>query len=97
MHYLVDYDGMVNSFLEGKKKVHQTFWPSGLWASLDENMYNFDPAKAKALLAEAELPDGFEVNSMPRILARLQYARSIQSTMAEGGIKVTIAFEQKAC
>ena len=60
MRYLVDYDGMVNSFLEGKQKVHQTFWASGFWASLDENPYNFDPAKAKALLAEAGYPDGFE-------------------------------------
>ena len=55
LHYLVDYDGMANSFLKGQYAVHQTFWPSGFWASLDKNDYKFDPAKAKALLAEGRL------------------------------------------
>lgn len=98
MHYLVDYDGMVNSFLEGRKRVHQTFWPSGLWASLDENAYTFDPAKAKALLAEAGFADGFEVTlDSPNSSPFSNIARSIQSTMAQGGIKVTVVLgEQKS-
>jgi peptide/nickel transport system substrate-binding protein len=91
LHYLVDYDGMVNSFLKGKAKVHQTFWPSGFWAALDENDYTFDPAKAKALLAEAGLPDGLEVTlDTPNTSPFTNMAQSIQSTMAQGGVKVTI-------
>ena len=91
LHYLVDYDGMVNSFLKGSMKVHQTFWPSGFWASLDENMYTFDPAKAKALLAEAGVKDGLEVTlDTPNSAPFSNIAQSIQSTMAEGGVKVTI-------
>ena len=98
MHYLVDYDGMVNSFLKGQDQVHQTFWPTGFWAALNENQYSFDPDKAKKLLAEAGLPDGFEVtldasNSSPYI----NIAQSIQASMAKGGIKVSIIpGEQKA-
>ena len=96
LHYLVDYDGMVNSFLDGKKKVHQTFWPSGLWASLDENAYTFDPAKAKALLAEAGFADGFEVTlDSPNSSPFSNIARSIKSTMAQGGIKVTVVLGEQ--
>jgi peptide/nickel transport system substrate-binding protein len=91
MHYLVDYDGMVNSFLKGKAQVHQTFWPSGFWAALDENQYNFDPAKAKALLAEAGVKDGLEFTlDMPNSTPFTTMAQSIQETMAQGGVKVTL-------
>jgi peptide/nickel transport system substrate-binding protein len=98
LHYLVDYQGMVDTFLKGQAKIHQAFWPSGFWASLTETPYTFDPAKAKALLAEGGYPNGFEVtldasNSPPGS----NIAQSIQATMAQGGIKVSIqSAEQKA-
>ena len=98
LKYLVDYDGMVNSFLKGGFKVHQAFWPSGFWAALDDNEYKFDPAKAKQLLADAGYPNGFEINldsqnSSPGI----NIAQAVQASMAQGGIKVNIIqSEQKA-
>ena len=45
LHYLIDYQGMVDSFLKGQFQIHQAFWPSGFslssqaalcQASLDE-------------------------------------------------------------
>jgi peptide/nickel transport system substrate-binding protein len=91
LHYLIDYQGMVDSFLKGQFQIHQAFWPSGFWAALNDNPYSFDVVKAKALLAEAGYPNGFEVsldasNTYPAV----NMAQSIQSTMAQGGIKVTI-------
>jgi peptide/nickel transport system substrate-binding protein len=98
MHYLIDYDGMANSFLKGKVKVHQTFWPSGFWASLDENQYSYDPAKAKAMLAEAGVKEGIEFTlDTPNKAPFNTIAQAVQDSMAKGGIKVTlIPAEEKA-
>jgi peptide/nickel transport system substrate-binding protein len=98
MHHLVDYEGMANSFLKGKVKIHQAFWPSGFWASLDDNEYKFDPAKAKAMLAEAGVKDGIEFTlDTPNKSPFNTMAQAVQASMAQGGVKVTlIPAEEKA-
>lgn len=91
LRYLVDYEGMANSFLKGSMQVHQSFWASGFWAALDDNPYKLDVAKAKALLAEAGYPDGFSIDmDAPNFAPFTNIAQSVQSTMAQGGIKVNI-------
>lgn len=98
MHHLIDYDGMANSFLKGKVKVHQAFWPSGFWASLDDNEYKFDPAKGKAMLAEAGVKDGIEFTlDTPNKAPFNTIAQAVQASMAQGGVKVTLVpAEEKA-
>ena len=98
MHYLIDYEGMANSFLKGKVKIHQSFWPSGFWASLDENQYSYDPEKAKAMLAEAGIKDGIEfMLDTPNKAPFNTIAQAVQDSMAKGGVKVTLVpAEEKA-
>ncbi len=96
LRYLVDYQGMVNTFLRGQFLVHQSFWPSGFYASLTDNPFALDVAKAKTLLAEAGYPDGFDVkldafNSSPYI----DMAQAIQATMGAAGIKISILQAEK--
>ncbi|MEO1091859.1 MAG: ABC transporter substrate-binding protein [Pseudomonadota bacterium] len=91
LKYLIDYDGMATSFLEGQYIPHQSFWGSGLWASADAKPYTLDVEKGKALLAEAGYPDGFSMtidslNTSPY----MEMAESIQSTFADAGITAEI-------
>ena len=91
LKYLVDYQGMANSFLKGRFNVHQTFLPIGLSGALAYDPYKLDVAKAKSLLAEAGYPNGFELRlSTTNISPQIEMAQSVQQTMGLAGIKVNI-------
>jgi len=91
LRYLVDYEAMANSFLAGQFVVHQAFWPGGLWAALEEKPYSPDVAKAKALLAEAGYPDGFELTLHTLTNSPFpEIAQSVQADLGKAGIKVSI-------
>jgi ABC-type dipeptide transport system, periplasmic component len=59
MKMLVDYDGMVKSFLAGRFFIQQSFLPLGFFGAIAYAPFKLDVAKAKALLAEAGYKDGF--------------------------------------
>lgn len=91
MKHLVDYQGMVNSFLKGQFVAHQAFLPLTYLGELKEQPYKLDVARAKALLAEAGYPDGFEVEINVRTAQeRLEIAQSFQNTLGQAGIKATL-------
>jgi peptide/nickel transport system substrate-binding protein len=57
--YLMPYDDVVNFVMKGQAVQARGVVPPNLWGhSEDLFQYNFDPEKAKALLAEAGYPDG---------------------------------------
>ncbi|TMV77653.1 ABC transporter substrate-binding protein, partial [Thioclava sp. BHET1] len=91
MKYLVDYAAIADTLMKDRVKVHQTFEPEGFLGALDENPYKLDVAKAKELLKEAGLPEGFTVTMDTRNTQDITgIAQAIQRTMAEAGIKVEI-------
>jgi len=88
--YLVDYEGMQNSFLKGQYAVHQNFLPRTYLGAVDENPFSLNVEKAKALLAEAGV-DGLELNAGVReAQERLEIAQSLQNTFAQAGIKLNL-------
>jgi peptide/nickel transport system substrate-binding protein len=89
--WLVDYEGMAESFLKGQMQVHQAFWPAGFPGALTDTPFSYDPERAKAILAEAgvELPIRVTldvINSAPFD----DIAQSLQQTFAEAGIQFDI-------
>jgi peptide/nickel transport system substrate-binding protein len=89
--YLVDYDGMTQSFLKGQMEKHQAFWPKGFPGSYDETPYSYDVEKAKQILADAGVETPINVtldviNSTPFN----DIAQSLQAGFAEAGINFDI-------
>ncbi|WP_201741954.1 ABC transporter substrate-binding protein [Mangrovicoccus ximenensis] len=63
MKYLIDYAGMEASFLKGQWAVQQNFLPLTFQGAVEENPFSLDIEKAKALLAEAGVPEGFTIEA----------------------------------
>jgi peptide/nickel transport system substrate-binding protein len=91
LKYLVDYDALVASILNGKAVVHQSFLPQGFLGAINDMPYKLDVAKAKELLAKAGLPNGFKVTMSTRNNSPTKdLAQAIQASWAQAGIEVEI-------
>jgi len=74
MKYLVDYQGMQDSFLSGQYVIHQNFLPRTFLGAVDENPFSLNVAKAKELLKAAGVPEGLELKqefAKPKNVLRL--------------------------
>jgi peptide/nickel transport system substrate-binding protein len=92
LKYLVDYEGMANSFLKGQYTVHQAFLPLTYLGELKDKPYSLNVEKAKALLAEAGYADGFDAEIIVRTAQeRVEIAQSLQNTFAQAGINISIS------
>lgn len=89
--YLVDYNGMADSFLNGQMRVHQAFWPAGFPGAVTETPYDYDPERARQILEDAgfELPMTMTldvINSAPFT----DMAQALQATFAPVGLNFEI-------
>lgn len=91
LKYLIDYDGMANSFMRGIAIKHQSFIPKGMLGEIDDRPFNLDVAKAKELLARAGLPDGFKTTmDVSNKSPVTDIAQAIQGTFAQAGVQVEL-------
>ena len=91
MKYLVDYQGMQDSFLSGQYVIHQNFLPRTFLGAVDENPFSLNVAKAKELLKAAGVPEGLELKAGVReAQERIEIAQTFQNALAQVGIKLNI-------
>ncbi len=91
LKYLIDYKGMQDSFLKGQYTIHQAFLPRTYLGEIEDKPYSFNVEKAKALLKEAGVADGFELKINVRdAQERIEISQSIQNTFGQANIKVTL-------
>lgn len=91
LKWAIDYQGIQANILPMTHIVHQAIVPQGLPGALNDTPFQKDVAKAKALLAEANLPADFEIK-LDHYSAQPypDIAQTIQANLAEVGIKVTL-------
>ena len=89
--WAIDYNAIARNITPNTWSVCQAFLPEALPGALKENPFHKDVAKAKQLLSEAGLPDGFSV-TMDYISSPpyADIAQAIQADLAAVGIKVQL-------
>lgn len=91
MRWLVDYDGMADKLFSGHYRVNQAPLAEGTPGALTEQPYRLDPARAKELLAQAGMTDGFSMTlDTLSVSPYREISQSLQSTFAQAGIQVNL-------
>jgi peptide/nickel transport system substrate-binding protein len=91
LKWAIDYDSIQKNILSLTYNVHQSFLPSGFPAALDDTPFHRDVDKAKALLAEAGYPEGFEITLDHYSMQPYpDIAQAIQTQLGAIGIKVSL-------
>lgn len=91
LKYLVDYQAIADTIMAGKVDVHQAFLPNGFLGAVEDTPFKLDVEKAKGLLAEAGLPDGFSVTMDTRNTPDITgMGEAIQQTFGQAGVKLEL-------
>jgi peptide/nickel transport system substrate-binding protein len=89
--WAIDYDAIAKNITPNTWSVDQSFLPKGLPGALTDQPFHRDIAKAKGLMAQAGLSNGFSVTM--DYISDSPYsdvAQAIQANLAAIGIKVTL-------
>lgn len=89
--WAIDYNGIQANLAALTHKVQQSFLPKGFPGVVTEQVFRKDVAKARALLAQAGYPDGFELtldhyNAQPYP----DMAQALQADLAAIGIRLKV-------
>lgn len=97
LSYAVDKKSLIDAFYAGNGEAAKNPMPPTIEGFNDDiEPYEYDPEKAKKLLADAGYPDGFEMdlwtmtNPRPYLPQPQKIAEAIQSTFGKAGVKVNI-------
>lgn len=94
--YCLDKDTIQKTVFSGEGRQKWSFVPYGSWAYKEEAGYPYDPEKAKALLAEAGIAEGFEFSVIiPSGYPDGEKATTIwQACLAGIGVKLNIEIQE---
>ena len=91
LRWLIDYRAIAGELLGGRARVHQAFLPLGFLGALEATPFAFDPDRARRLLREAGLDDGFsvamDIRSDPE---SLRMGQALQASMAAAGVRLEL-------
>jgi peptide/nickel transport system substrate-binding protein len=91
--HAIDRKAIVDNLLKGKSKVvHSACFPTQFGCEQDVTTYEYDPEKAKALLAEAGYPDGFSIDLYA--YRDRSYAEAMLAYLADVGITANLKYLQ---
>ena len=89
--WAIDYDAIATNITPNSYVVSQSFLPAGLPGALTDKPFHKDVVRAKALMKEAGLADGFSVTmDCPSVQPYADIAQAVQADLAAIGIKINL-------
>ena len=91
--HAIDREAIAKNLVGGASSViHSACYPTQFGCTQEVPQYNYDPAKAKKLLAEAGYPDGFKTDIYA--YRQREYTEAVMGYLAKVGIKTNLKYMQ---
>jgi len=93
LNYAVDKEAIVEFVLGGAGRVSDAAIAPGVFGYTPTGVYEYNPERARELLAEAGFPNGMDItlhSPTGRYMQDIQIAEAVQSYLADVGVNATI-------